>query len=166
MKNITIILILLIMVSCSSSYNYNRNNIKNGLYYGKNASFDPTPLHIFVEIDNDSAFVQSLEFIKGMSTLMFEKTLYKLNNNDTIYKGNKSIIFIEDNILYYEYIKGSIFSDTNTQNIKSYTLNSQEKGYRTKIEFDSTNIQRYLDLKEHVHKPFKHFKIVNTYINK
>lgn len=92
--------------------------------------------------------------------------MYKLNNNDTIYKGDKSIIFIEDNMLFFEYIKGSIWIDTNTQNNKSYILNSQEKGYRTKIKYDSTNIEKYLRLKKHVHKPFKHFKIVNTYFNK
>jgi hypothetical protein len=166
MKKITKILILIFLASCTSEIMYNRNNIKNGLYYGTNAGFDPTPPHIFVEIDNDTAFFQSLFYIKGESELVFEKTLYKLKNNDTIYKGDKSIIFIEDNILFFEYTKGSIWIDTNTQNNKSYILNSQEKGYRTKIKYDSTNIEKYLALKKHVHKPFKHFKIVKTYINK
>lgn len=166
MKKITIILSFIFLASCTSEIMYNRNNIENGLYYGTNAGFDPTPLHIFVEIDNDTAFFQGIEFIKGMSSLIFEKTLYKLNNNDTIYISNKSIIFIEDNKLFFEYIKGSIWTDTNTQNNQSYIPNSQEKGYRTKIKYDSTNIQRYLDLKEHVHIPFKHLKIVNTYISK
>jgi hypothetical protein len=154
------------VIGCTSEIIYNRNNIKNGLYYGTNAGFDPTPPHIFVEIDNDTAFFQSLFYIKGESELVFEKTLYKLNNNDTIYKGDKSIIFIEDNMLFFEYIKGSIWIDTNTQNNKSYILNSHEKGYRTKIKYDSTNIEKYLRLKKHVHNSFNHLKIVNTYLSK
>ncbi len=166
MKKITIIFILIFLASCTSEIMYNKNNLSNGLYYGTNAGFNPLPPRIFVEIDNDTAFVQSLFYIKGESELVFEETLFKLNNNDTIYKGDKSIIIIEDNQLFFEYTKDSIRYVPNTQNSKSYIPNSQEKGYRTKIKYDSTNIEKYLDLKEHVHKPFNHLKIVKTYLSK
>jgi hypothetical protein len=135
MKKITIILTLILLLSCSSSYNLNRDSVPNGLYYGDNRII-PYGYTIFVDIQNDTAFVSEFYYIKLNYTLTLRDTLYRvnknnsINQNDTLFSNGYYCTYIYDNNLYFSVI------DEN----KSYFSKENDN---VKLDFEIANLAKY-----------------------
>lgn len=135
MKKITIILALIILVSCSSSYNLDRNSVPNGIYFGDNRII-PYGYSIFVDIQNDTAFVSEFYYVKLNYTLSLRDTLYRVDKNnsinqkDTIFSNGYYCTYIYDNNLYFSVLDES----------KTYFSKENDN---VKLDFEIANLAKY-----------------------
>lgn len=103
--NLFVSLMLWLLSSCFAINNYKSMNLKYGFYYGRNKGFFPQSI-VYVEISESEAIVECYLPLKGVFFLTLTDTLSFVNEENSLYLSEQSMIYSKKGEIFFETIKG------------------------------------------------------------